>query len=204
MWEELWASKGCPAPAKADCVLSPSLPTCSLPSSHMRTRRWLSPAGSPSMSWRSSFSCCPLQVCNYYSVLISESACLAIKSSNFINTRQTFRVCFYCMVASGSGYFRMFQSWTVWATSAMITKRHNFMERSQQSDGQKLSQSVRVRKVHFEGNALNLWACIKLGHVALVETIHCNTNWIKGQSQPIIFLRYGNYAKEKMPTQWKK
>lgn len=84
MWEELWASKGCPAPAKADCVLSPSLPTCSLPSSHMRTRRWLSPAGSPSMSWRSSFSCCPLQVCNYYSVLISESACLAIKSSNFI------------------------------------------------------------------------------------------------------------------------
>lgn len=26
MWEELSASKGCPTPAKADCLLSPSLP----------------------------------------------------------------------------------------------------------------------------------------------------------------------------------
>lgn len=43
--------------------LSP--PSCSLPSSHMRTRRWLSPAGSPSMSWRSSSSYCPLQVCEF-------------------------------------------------------------------------------------------------------------------------------------------
>lgn len=85
MWEELSTSKGCPRPAKAE---SPSLPSSrSLPSSHMRTRRWLSPAGSPSMSWRSSSSCCPLQVCHINCVLISESAFLAIKTPSFIINR---------------------------------------------------------------------------------------------------------------------
>lgn len=86
MWEELSRSKGCSRPAKAE---SPSLPSSrSLPSSHMRTRRWLSPAGSPSMSWRSSSSCCPLQVCHINCVLISESAFLAIKTSSFIINRE--------------------------------------------------------------------------------------------------------------------
>lgn len=91
MWEELSTSKECPRPAKAE---SPSLPSSrSLPSSHMRTRRWLSPAGSPSMSWRSSSSCCPLQVCHINCVLISESAFLAIKTSSFIiNWEKSFSV----------------------------------------------------------------------------------------------------------------
>ena len=45
--------------------ISPSLPPFlpPNPSSHMRKKRWLSPAGSHSMSWRSSSSCCQPQVC---------------------------------------------------------------------------------------------------------------------------------------------
>lgn len=66
MWEELWTRKGCPRPAEAQFYSR--LSSRSPPSSHMRTRRWLSPAGSPSTSWRSSFSCCPLQVCHIQTV----------------------------------------------------------------------------------------------------------------------------------------
>lgn len=52
--------------ARVQLKQSPRLyfpPSSSHHSSHMRRRRWLSPAGSHSMSWRSSSSCCPLQVC---------------------------------------------------------------------------------------------------------------------------------------------
>lgn len=85
MWEELSTNKGCPRPAEAE---SPSLPySRSLPSSHMRTRRWLSPAGSPSTSWRSSFSCCPLQVC-HDAVVITR----AVQTTRFNNTTSIERV----------------------------------------------------------------------------------------------------------------
>lgn len=43
-----------------------SFPPSSHPPLHMRKRRWLSPAGSHSMSWRSSSSCSLLQVCWMY------------------------------------------------------------------------------------------------------------------------------------------
>lgn len=46
------------------------------------------------MSWQSSSSCCPLQVCKVKSVLISKSACLALNSSYVFHYRspQTLRV----------------------------------------------------------------------------------------------------------------
>lgn len=52
--------------ARVQLKQSPHLsfpPSTSPPSSHMRKKRWLSTAGSHSMSWQSSSSCYPLQVC---------------------------------------------------------------------------------------------------------------------------------------------
>lgn len=68
MWEEFSACTGWPGPAQAEAA--PPLPRSQLSSLppaasllfHMTARRWLSPVGSPWMSWRSSSCCCPLQV----------------------------------------------------------------------------------------------------------------------------------------------